>query len=99
MAGSPDSGPIVPSLSDGAAAVVFNLTAADPTEGGYVVAYPGPLGTPPPNTSTVNFAPGQTAASLAVSGFQTDGRVSVYNPAGNTHVITDLAGFFTSAGF
>lgn len=99
MAGWPTSSPIVPVPSDGAMAVAYNLTATNTTAGGYLTAYPGPLGTIPPWASNLNFAAGETVASLAVTGFGADGQVSFYNPAGQTDLVADMAGFFTSPAF
>ncbi len=99
VAGWPTADPVMPLPDDGAGAVVFNLTATNTTAGGFLTAYPGPINTPPPLASNVNFAAGQTAATLAVTGYGSDGQVSFYNPAGTTDVIVDVAGFFTSAAF
>lgn len=99
LAGFPASSPMIPLPDDGAMAVAYNLTATNTTAAGYLTAFPGTIGTVPPPTSNLNFAAGQTAASLAVTGYGADGEISVFNPAGSTDVVIDVAGFFTSASF
>jgi hypothetical protein len=43
----------------------------------------------------VNFSPNQTVPNLVVVKLGTGGRVAMFNPAGSTHVIFDVAGYFT----
>jgi hypothetical protein len=75
----------------GAAAVVLNLTSVDPTAAGHLVA--GPYRTPP-RTSNLNFTPGSIVPNLAVVTPDALGLAGLYNSAGRTHVIADLAGYF-----
>jgi len=49
----------------GVGAVVLNITAVAPTTGGYLTIHP--TGTPKPNASNLNFAPGQTIPNLVVA--------------------------------
>lgn len=98
-AGFPDGVPSIPLPPDGGSSVLYNLTATETTALSYMTAYPGVLGLNLPNASTLNFQAGQTAASLTVTGYATDGTVAVYNAAGDAHFIMDVAGFFTSASF
>ncbi|MGE0729049.1 MAG: hypothetical protein AB7Q92_13460 [Acidimicrobiia bacterium] len=98
VAGFPTEDPVVPLPADGAAAVVANLTATNPTAGGYVTAYPDTQATPP-LASNLNVVAGQTAAVLTLVGYGSGGRINVFNAAGSTDVIVDLAGWFTSAAF
>jgi hypothetical protein len=76
----------------GATAVTCNLTVAGPTSGGYLTVYP--VGKARPNTSNINFAPGQTIANQMTVKLGTDGKVKVFNLAGSTDFILDIAGFF-----
>lgn len=46
-------------------------------------------------TSSVNLTKGATRAGLAISGIGTDGKVRIFNNSGNTHVVVDLAGWYT----
>lgn len=47
-----------------ATAVSLNVTAVDPSAGGHLTVYPG---TTEPDTSTLNFGPGQTRANNAIA--------------------------------
>ena len=72
--------------SDGAPAIVMNVTVTEPTASGYLTVYPGDG--PPPLSSNLNFTPGRTVANLVIA--RTNPEVSLYNSAGNTHVIVDI---------
>lgn len=77
------------------AGVALNVTVTGPTAGGYVSVYPA--GGSVPNVSNLNFAAGQTVANAAVVGVGSGagaGRVTVFNPAGNTHVVVDVVGWY-----
>lgn len=76
-----------------AQAVVFGLTAISPTRSTYLTAYASP-GTRPA-TSSLNAAPGTIVPNLVVSGVgSTSGTVGIFNFAGSTPVIADLAGYY-----
>ncbi|WP_280688621.1 MULTISPECIES: hypothetical protein [unclassified Kitasatospora] len=77
----------------GVTAVVLNVTATEPTDDSHMTVYPHGIGRP--NASNLNFTAGQTRANLVVVPV-VDGRVTFYNHAGDTHVIADLEGYFTS---
>lgn len=78
----------------GAGAVTVNVTVTGPTaSGGYLTLWPA--GQPRPTASNLNFDPGQTRANLAiveVGGTDTRPQISLYNFAGATHVVVDIAG-------
>ncbi|MFN0028823.1 MAG: hypothetical protein ACKV2O_16805 [Acidimicrobiales bacterium] len=97
VAGFPENNPDIPLPLDGGSSVLYNLTATDTSAASYMTAYPGALGLNLPNASTVNFAAGQTAASLTITGYGNDGSVAFYNAVGRAHFIVDMAGFFSSA--
>ena len=82
----------------GAVAVVMNVTVTSPSAASFLTLFP--TGSPKPLASTLNFAAGKTIPNLAVVGLGTDGKVAVFNNAGSTHVIIDVAGWYsgTSAG-
>jgi len=81
----------------GAASVAFNITAVNPSAGGYITAWP--TGTAKPNASNVNYARAQTIAGLAVAKLGTGGKVSVSSSA-DTDLLLDVAGWFpTSSDF
>ena len=79
--------------SSGAAAVILNVTATNPTSATFVSAFPA--GAPFPGTSTVNLAPGQTTPNRVVVKLGVGGQVSLYNNAGRIDLVADVAGWFT----
>jgi hypothetical protein len=81
--------------SSGVAAVLLNVTVAQPSAAGFVTIYPA--GLPTPFTSNVNFTPQQTIANMVQVPVGSGGQVSVYNDAGFTHLIFDVAGYFATA--
>lgn len=80
--------------SAGVAAVVINMTAVGPTSAGYVTAFPA--GSARAGWS-VYFARGAVVAKRAIVPVGTDGKISFYNSAGTTHLVVDVAGYFTGA--
>jgi hypothetical protein len=81
--------------STGVAAVVVNVTVTGATVGGYVSAYPTGLAVP--NTSTIDFAAGQTEPNLAEVALGRAGQISIYNLLGTTQLIVDVEGWYDSA--
>lgn len=81
----------------GATAVSVNLTAvAGPsTPAGYLRAYP--CGGPPPPTSSVNFAPGETRPNQVVVALGAGDTLCV-DASTPVHFIVDLQGAFASSG-
>jgi archaellum component FlaF (FlaF/FlaG flagellin family) len=74
-----------------ASAVVLNLTALDSSTTGYVTAYA--CGSPLPNVSNLNYAPGGTAiANSATVPIGTDGKVCLYTSTA-TNLIADINGY------
>ncbi len=78
-----------------ATAVVMNVTATDGSAPSFLRVWP--KGAPPPITSNVNFAAGQTIANLVTVQVGTAGAVSLFNAAGETHVVADVTGYFDAA--
>ena len=79
----------------GVAAVVINLTVANPVGAGFLTAYPS--GTSRPGSSNLNFVRGTTVANLAVVPVGADGKIDLYNGStGGTAVIADIQGYFLS---
>jgi alpha-tubulin suppressor-like RCC1 family protein len=83
-----------PWLPASAKAVVYNLTATNPTTATFVTGYPA--GTSVPNTSNLNLVAGQTAPNLAVTPLG-GGQLALRNNAGRVDLITDIAGYFGPA--
>ncbi|MBV8986387.1 MAG: right-handed parallel beta-helix repeat-containing protein, partial [Acidimicrobiia bacterium] len=82
--------------ASGVSAVVLNVTGTDPTAGTYLTVWPA--GEARPTASNLNLAPGQTVPNLVVAKVGANGRVSIYNAQGNTHVVVDVAGWFGTDG-
>ena len=80
--------------ASGVAAVVVNTTAVSPTSDGYLTLYPA--GTARPNASALNFLPHQVVANLAVVKVGANGKVSVFNLTGDTHVVLDVVGWYST---
>jgi hypothetical protein len=72
--------------------LVLNITAVDPTDGGFLTVFPS--GSPRPWVSSLNVTPHHTAGNMVYTQVGADGGVSVFNQAGETHVIVDLFGWF-----
>jgi len=75
-----------------AKAVVVNATVTEPTAAGYITVWPS--NSAQPTASNLNFVPGQTVPNLVMVKVGTDGKVKIYNAAGQTHVIFDVVGYF-----
>ncbi|MBS0582224.1 MAG: hypothetical protein JSS42_03885 [Proteobacteria bacterium] len=75
----------------GAAAAVLNVTAVSPSGTGYITAWPS--GFSQPNASNLNFTPGQTRPNLVIAAIGSNGKVSLFNSAGTTHMIVDVLGW------
>jgi alpha-tubulin suppressor-like RCC1 family protein len=77
----------------GVSAVVLNLTGISVNRGTFVTAYPA--GSARPATSNLNLVAGQTAAVLVVATPNANGQIALYNSGGPTHLLLDVAGWFT----
>jgi len=75
----------------GVAAVVLNVTVTNTTAGSYLTVWPA--GVPRPNASNLNWTAGKTVPNLVEVAVGVEGRVAVFNPAGSTDVIFDVAGY------
>ena len=80
----------------GVSAVALNVTVDQPTGTGYLTVWPS--GEARPTASTHNFVPGLTIANLVLAKVGAGGQVSIYNSAGQTHVVADVIGYFSSSG-
>jgi uncharacterized protein YkwD len=85
----------------GATAVVANITVVGPTAEGHLRAWAA--GTPVPNTSVVNYAPGQTKANGQIIALSPSGALSFesFTGAGTStnpvQVIIDVVGYVAAA--
>jgi Tol biopolymer transport system component len=75
-----------------ALAYVYNLTAVTPTASTYITAYP--FGSTRPLSSSLNAAPHTTVPNLAITGTDSSGNIGLFNSAGNTPLLIDLAGYY-----
>jgi hypothetical protein len=87
-------------VPDSAAAVALNATITQPAGYGWLTVFPDDECSVP-NTSNVNYVPGQTVPNMVVSRLSGDGgcalapgMVDVYTTT-RTHVILDAFGYFT----
>lgn len=80
-----------------ATAVVLNVTGVSPTANTFVTVFPS--GIARPATSNLNLTPSDIRPIQVTVALGTNRTVSLYNNAGNTHLVADLAGYYaTSAG-
>ena len=80
-----------------AGSVSLNVTAADPTDSGFISVYP--CGEAVPNASNLNYGSGQIIPNAVVTGLGTDGKVCLFSQSA-TDVIVDVNGWFdTPPGF
>jgi uncharacterized protein YvpB len=82
--------------ASGADVVVLNVTATDTSTAGFLTLYPS--GTSRPGTSNLNWGPGRTIANLVTVPIGANGRVSVFNGAGQANVVADVEGWYGPAG-
>jgi hypothetical protein len=79
-----------------ATSVVLNATVVDPTgPESFLTLFPN--GTARPLASNLNFGAGEIVANLVVVRVQ-NGKVSIYNNLGSTHVVADVQGWFSAGG-
>lgn len=84
-----------------ASAIAANITAVKPTGNGYLTVFPDDVCTLPV-VSTLNFSVGQTVPNMAITKLADaggcalgNGWIDIFNPVGYTHVLIDVAGYFT----
>ena len=65
------------------------------TDGGGLpdcISVAGALG---PLASDLNFVPGQTVPNLVIAKLGPDGKLSIFNNAGNSHIVVDVLGWYS----
>ena len=81
-------------IPGGSEAVVATVTVVAPQYAGYVTVWPS--GTRP-ETSNVNFQPGQNIANTVIIRVSRSGGIRLFNGSpGTVHVIADVAGYILS---
>ncbi|MEU5943005.1 hypothetical protein ABZ807_28420 [Micromonospora sp. NPDC047548] len=78
--------------ASGVAAVVLNLTVTGSTASSFLTVYPS--GGIKPEASSVNFPTNWLGSNNVTAMLGADGKVSIYNRAGYTHVVADVLGFY-----
>lgn len=81
--------------ASGVGAVALNVTVTAPTGTGYLTVWPS--GTQQPLASNLNFKPGQTIPNSVVAKVGSGGQISIFNSSGNSDVVVDVLGWFTSS--
>ena len=80
----------------GVTAVTLNVTVTEPQQDGHLTVYPH--GDQQPDASNLNWTAGTTIPNLVTVPVK-DGKVSFANVSpGTTHVIVDLAGYYSAQG-
>jgi len=79
----------------GVSALFVRILAVAPTANTWLSAYPH--GTPLPGVSMLNVAAGETLSNTAIVRPAADGQLTVYNKAGDTHVVVEAQGYFTTS--
>ncbi len=79
--------------ASGVSAVVLNVTVTQPAKAGYITVYSG--ATRPPS-SNLNHAAARDVAAQVIVPVASDGTIKVFSFA-ETHVLGDIAGWFTDA--
>jgi hypothetical protein len=74
----------------------MNVTVTQPTASSNLTTWP--TGSSRPATISLSFAANQTVADLDVTRMGSGGKVSLYNRAGETHVIADVVGYYGPSG-
>ncbi|MEU2449401.1 hypothetical protein ABZ605_05005 [Streptomyces sp. NPDC012765] len=78
----------------GVTAVALNVTVTDPGKYGHLTVYPS--GQAAPDTSSLNFAAGQTIANSVIVPVGKDGKISFRNGAyAGIDVVVDVVGFYS----
>lgn len=81
--------------SSGVGAVALNVTATEGTSSSFVTVYPA--GATRPTASNLNTVANQTVPNMVIVPVGTGGQISLFNQAGNTHLIVDVLAWFPSA--
>jgi hypothetical protein len=77
-------------VKSGATLAVLNVTAVNPDRDGYIAVYA--CDQPIPNSSNLNYAPGQVVANLVIVGIDDLGNTCVYS-LGRTDVLVDVTAY------
>ena len=76
----------------GATGLVADVTATNGTTGSFVTVFPD--GVAKPNSSNLNFGPGQTIPNLVTVKLAANGKVDLYNELGYVDLVADAVGYY-----
>jgi hypothetical protein len=80
--------------ASGVSAVVLNVTVTEPTATeGFLTVFPSNAARP--LASNLNFVAGQTVPNLVMAKVGADGKVSVFNNQGTSHIVFDVVGWYS----
>jgi hypothetical protein len=79
--------------AENVSAVVLNVTATAPTKNTFLSVYP--TGIAVPDISNLNIVAGETRPNLVTVKVGEGGKVSIFNAIGATHVLFDVAGYYS----
>ncbi|QUQ67856.1 hypothetical protein [Kutzneria sp. CA-103260] len=74
-------------------AVLLHVAVTNPTVDSFLTAYAD--GAAQPNTSNLNFSPGQTISNSAIVPVGSDGKIAFWNHHGTVDIVADISGYFT----
>ncbi len=77
----------------GVSAVAMNVTVTEPSAPSYLTVWP--KGSARPDSSNLNYVPGQTVPNFVMVKVGVDGKVNIFNSQGTVHVIFDVAGWYS----
>lgn len=81
----------------GAVGAVLNVTVANASAAGFLTVYPDG-GASRPNTSNLNFVPGQVVPNSVTVGVSSGGAIRIFNYAGTVDVIVDVMAYYQPDG-
>lgn len=79
----------------GVGAVVLNVTAVNPTAPSFITVFAE--GATQPIVASLSFTTGETVSNLVTVPVGSQGGVAIYNHTGNTDVVVDLEGYYTTS--
>ena len=82
--------------NSGVDAVVVNLLSINPSEDGWVTAWPSGAGKP--ETASLSFRAGRVIPNLTICKVGSDGAIHLEASSGQVHLVADVVGCFTSSG-
>ncbi|MFI9388577.1 hypothetical protein [Kutzneria sp. NPDC052558] len=75
-------------------AVLLHVAVVNPTADSFLTIYPS--GPAQPDTSNINFSPGQIISNSAIVPVGSDGKITFWNHHGAVDIVADVSGYFTA---